>query len=186
MLPITSYSLHLSHFQIGMGVPQYRCLVIPLSLRLSSHESNCLLPAHSGIHVIFLFSSFILSRRSSTLKNHCLVVLKMTGFLHLQQCAYSCCTFVDAIIAPLFSSASVNFLSCFLHTRPDNSPMPEGYFPYSSTGLKAGMPFLLPISKSSGPQPGAMCTRPVPAPKSTNSSLRTIVCVFWLAALMLP
>src|SRR3989338_2487082 len=155
-LPMTSMLSHLPHAQIGIGVPQYLCLVMPLSLRLSSHESNCLLPAHSGTQLIFLFSFFICSFRSSTLKNHCFVVLNITGLWQRQQWAYSCCTFVEAIIAPLFSSSSVNFLSSFLQTMPDRLPMPSGYLPYSSTGLYAGMPFLLPISKSSWPQPGAM------------------------------
>src|SRR3989344_5742415 len=43
--PITIKSLHLSHLHTGNGVPQYLCLVIPLSLKFSSQLSKFLEPA---------------------------------------------------------------------------------------------------------------------------------------------
>src|SRR3989344_6872078 len=73
--PTTTKSLHCLHFHTGSGVPQYLCLVIPLSLRFASQLSKFLEPAKSGIHFIPLFSSRILSFISSILKNHCVVVL---------------------------------------------------------------------------------------------------------------
>src|SRR3989338_10653123 len=59
--PTTTKSLHCLHFQIGNGVPQYLCLVIPLSLRLESQLSKFLEPAKSGTHFMPLLSSRILS-----------------------------------------------------------------------------------------------------------------------------
>src|SRR3990167_4597662 len=70
MEPTTTKSLHFLHFHTGNGVPQYLCLVIPLSLKLASQLSKFLEPAKSGTHFIPLFSSRILSFKSSILKNH--------------------------------------------------------------------------------------------------------------------
>src|SRR3989338_1710372 len=75
MEPTTTKSLHCLHFHTGSGVPQYLCLVIPLSLKLASQLSKFLEPAESGTHFILLLSSRMLSFRSSILKNHCVVVL---------------------------------------------------------------------------------------------------------------
>src|SRR3989338_1415502 len=85
--PTTTKSLQFLHFHTGIGVPQYLCLVIPLSRRFAIQLSNIFEPAKSGIHLISLLSSLILSFKSSILKNHCVVVRNITGFLHLQQCA---------------------------------------------------------------------------------------------------
>src|SRR3989344_3929570 len=73
--PTTVKSLHFLHFHIGKGVPQYLCLVIPLSLKFASQLSKFLEPAKSGTHFMFLFSFLIRSFRSSILKNHWIVVL---------------------------------------------------------------------------------------------------------------
>src|SRR3989344_4671847 len=73
--PMTTKSLQLLHFHIGNGVPQYLCLVIPLSLKLASQLSKFLEPAKSGTHFIFLFIFLMRSFKSSILKNHCVVVL---------------------------------------------------------------------------------------------------------------
>src|SRR3989344_3106034 len=85
--PMTVNFLHCEHFQTGIAVPQYLCLVIPLSRRLASQLSKFLEPADSGIHFIDLFNSRIFSFKSSILKNHWVVVLKITGFLQRQQWA---------------------------------------------------------------------------------------------------
>ena len=39
--------------------------------------------------------------------------------------------------------------------------------PVASTGLRIGKPYFIPVSKSSAPCPGAVCTTPVPVSKST-------------------
>src|SRR3989344_2879509 len=140
MLPITSYSPQLSHFHTGKGVPQYRCLVTELSLRLSSQESNCLFPAQSGFQEISLLSSRMFSLRSSMRKNHCVVVRKTTGLLQRQQCAYSCCTGVFATNTPLSDNDSTNFRSSFFALSSANTPISLGNTPCSSMILKAGNP----------------------------------------------
>src|SRR3989344_9072693 len=68
----TIYSLHELHLHTGKGDPQNLCLVIPLSLKFSSQESNWFAPAQSGTQYIFSLLSFLIfGIKSSTLKNHC-------------------------------------------------------------------------------------------------------------------
>src|SRR3989344_3652502 len=140
--PTTTKSLQSLHFHTGSGVPQYLCLVIPLSLKFASQLSKFLEPADSGTHFIFLFNSRILSFKSSILKNHWFVVLNMTGFLHLQQCAYSWSIFVCATNAPFFLISSVIFLSSIFAAIPENGPEVLSKIPLSVNVLKGGMLFL--------------------------------------------
>src|SRR3989338_7422082 len=73
--PTTTKSLHCLHFHTGNGVPQYLCLVIPLSLRFASQLSKFFEPAKSGIHFMLSFIFLMRSFKSSILKNHWVVVL---------------------------------------------------------------------------------------------------------------
>src|SRR3989338_5338351 len=119
---------------------------MPLSLKFFSHESNQFEPAQPGCQNTFLFNSRIFSIKSSTLKNHCFVVLKTTGLWQRQQWAYSCSTGATVIKAFFSFKAAVNFLSSFFAVKPENFPIEEGKTPVSLMLLNGGRPSLCPTS----------------------------------------
>src|SRR3989344_4809871 len=135
----TSYSPHLSQRQTGSGVPQKRCLVMELSRKLESQESNAL-NAACGIQRMFLFAATICSLRSSTLKNHCFVVRNTTGLWQRQQGGDSCSTGATWTMAPVASSASTNLLSCTRAIRPANVPISGGNSAVSLMVFQIGNP----------------------------------------------
>src|SRR5882762_1111452 len=56
----------------------------------TSHVWNRLDPAHSGVHLTFLFSWIIFCLNLVTLMNHWSVARSMSGVLHRQQWGYEC------------------------------------------------------------------------------------------------
>src|SRR3989344_3861320 len=68
--PMTLTASHLLHVHMGRGIPQYLCLDIGQSPRLSSQfPKRCF--AHDGCQFTLLFSSISFFLISVTLKNHC-------------------------------------------------------------------------------------------------------------------
>ena len=57
---------------------------------------------------------------------------------------------------------------------PVINPKPSSITPSSSIGTTTSKPSLFPSSKSSAPQPGAMCTTPVPSSEETSSHATTL------------
>ena len=97
-----------------------------------------------------------------TLRNHCCVFRKMIGVLHLQQCPNRCSMMPLQNRMPFSLRSSMSSGFAFLMCIPRYfSPTSALNLPLASTGQKGSMPNSLPSSKSSGPWPGAMCTRPV-------------------------
>ena len=80
-------SPHSLQKKIGKGIPHLRCLEIHQSLRSRTIEEILSCP-QVGIHLTFCISFSAFSLKSSIEQNHCSVALKITGFLHLQQCGY--------------------------------------------------------------------------------------------------
>nr|QNO47278.1 hypothetical protein BDMKHGCF_00021 [Methanosarcinales archaeon ANME-2c ERB4] len=72
-VPITSYLLHESQTQIGIGTPQYRCRDMHQSRAPETQSWNLAEPAHSGYQITFAISLSIASLSSEIFRNHCSV-----------------------------------------------------------------------------------------------------------------
>ena len=86
IVPKTSWFSQESHFQTGIGIPQYLCLDMHQSLDSDTKSWNLALPAHSGYHLTFAISSSICFFIRGIAMNHCSVASEIIGVLQRQQC----------------------------------------------------------------------------------------------------
>ena len=128
---------------------------------------------HDGSHFTFLISvqgsrsqRIVLSDASgigvSIEMNHCSVARKITGLWHRQQCGYEC----SSLFRVQQCAARLHQINDRLvrvpHPLARYSGSPLRRMPFSSTLLVASSPYFIPVTKSSAPWDGAVCTTPVP------------------------
>lgn len=130
----------------------------------------------SGTNQIFSAFGTVIFVSSGSLMNRLVNALEINGVSHLRQCGYE--WLYDLCPISFFSVFSLVMISLFtsrtlLHFRSVTSSVNS---PYSLTGTNIRFlasslgKICATASKSSMPNPGAICTMPVPSSVLTNSA----------------